>query len=60
MVKWFIIAIGLVGTLALINAWVPSAWTAGFTIPIGNGISVSWALCILGAFVFLAAGLKSK
>ena len=57
--KWFFIIIGIVGVLFLVNAYIPQAWAGGFTVPIGHGFMVPWAICIL-AVVLIAGATKLK
>jgi len=58
--KWFVVIVGIFGALFLINTYIPNAWSAGFTLPIGHGVHVPYALCMLGAFIVVAARLKAK
>lgn len=61
MVKLFFILVGIVGTFFLINAYIPQAWSAGFNLPIGHGIHVPWALCIIGGVITVGiVKLKAK
>lgn len=60
MSKLLVVAIAMVGLLCLINMFVPQAWFAGFTIPIGKGIHCPWALPLVGGFFYICWGLKSK
>lgn len=53
--KWVFIIIGMIGALFLVNAYIPQAWAAGFTVPVGHGVMVPWAACLLAAL--LIAGI---
>lgn len=55
--KWVYIIIGLVGVLLLINSYVPSAWATGFNLPLpeNHHFHISWAICILAAFLGIGA-----
>ena len=48
MVRLFVIGCTIVGAAALIGWVAPSVWSTGFNLPIGNGIQVAWAYCLLG------------
>lgn len=60
MLKFIVMVIGVIGTLFLINSYAPQAWSAGFTIPVGHGVHIPWAVCIIGAFIVVASRLKAK
>ncbi len=46
MAKIIIYVLVLFGTLATINAWVPAAWGAGFTMP-GTTFFVPYAALLI-------------
>jgi hypothetical protein len=60
MIKWAVVFLCIVGTFFLINSYIPGAWHTAFTLPIGQGVSVSWAAMVLGGVFILGARLRSK
>lgn len=55
MVKWFVIALALLGAYCLINSYMPSLWHEGFRV---SGHLIPLAGIALGGLVFIA--LKAK
>lgn len=56
--KWFFIAVIVVGTFFLVNAYLPNTWNHG---PNAAGAHVPWALIIIGAVFGLAVWkIKTK
>lgn len=48
MVRLLVIIATVVGAAAIVGWIVPVAWSTGFQLPIGNGIQIAWAYCIIG------------
>jgi hypothetical protein len=46
--------IAMFGMIVLINMFVPQAWLSTFTIPIGKGISMQYAVPLLAGFLLVA------
>lgn len=58
MLKWLFIAIIVVGSFFLVNAYAASTWNSG---PSSHGASVPWALIIIGSIFGLAVWkIKTK